>query len=740
VVNENGYNDPPVFSFVLPDQTVTVATPELVIQWTDSDPDSAASIDLYYRAEGGERTLIVAELSEDLDGEADQYRWNASVLPPGSYRISADLFDGETLVTVEGCCEIQVPYQDKSLSITALSPLQTDETGTAWVEVEVSLDQPLLSGSSLTLNYALSDSSEAQLVGPAWLYFSADTWDQPQTIRIKGADDCEIDGDQSYSLMFQPVASDDDAYSGYLPTGLTLVNSDNELLGQTLFICHYQLLSQTPVAGTELVDYAYQAQLSNRGQSLQSADASLNLLASNIPAAQGQLISGGGLSFGEIMADMRVASPQSFVLRYPVGQALETGRLDWMITPGPVLAVLEGTEGNNSLQGGADDDVMEGKGGNDSLYGGAGNDTLIGGSGSDSLYGEAGDDLILISGDDFYADRVYGGSGYDVIQGGSGDDAIRLATIKDVEKIDGQGGNNAIYGTSGSDTLDFSQVELVNIDFIDALAGNDVLYGSADSDILIGNSGSDILYGNGGDDFFIINGSDSGADRVNGGDGFDRVLGGTDDDNFRFANFSGSNRVEIIDGSLGVNRIEGTSGSNRLDFSETELIRINRIDGLAGNDVLTGSPGNDVIVGGDGSDYLYGGPGDDRFMLSSADSGFDRYQGGDGTDQVIGTVLDDEIRIAHFSGVYRVEKIDGGGGLNRILGSTGSNTLDFRDTELIGIANIDGGAGNDVIYGSSAADLIVGGEGSDSVYGEGGDDRFLVSAGDTGYDRYQGGD
>jgi Ca2+-binding RTX toxin-like protein len=79
----------------------------------------------------------------------------------------------------------------------------------------------------------------------------------------------------------------------------------------------------------------------------------------------------------------------------------------------------------------------------------------------------------------------------------------------------------------------------------------------------------------------------------------------------------------------------------------------------------------------------------------------------------------------------------------RIVGSTSSvlgqgDNLDFTNVQLIGIAAIDGGAGNDTIIGSSAADTIIGGAGNDSLSGGGGNDRFEV-IGVSGTDFYDGG-
>lgn len=92
------------------------------------------------------------------------------------------------------------------------------------------------------------------------------------------------------------------------------------------------------------------------------------------------------------------------------------------------MALINGTENDDSLPGtrfadsiygGAGNDVLNAisahniaGAGDDLLYGGDGNDTLLGGSGNDLLYGDTGNDYLL------------GGNGDDVLIGGAGDDAL----------------------------------------------------------------------------------------------------------------------------------------------------------------------------------------------------------------------------------------------------------------------------------------------------------------------------
>ncbi|WP_444956871.1 hypothetical protein [Microbulbifer sp. ZKSA002] len=742
-INENGVNDAPQISLVLPASDITVSEAELLIQWQDSDPDSDADIALYYLYEGGGRTLIADGFGEDEDGDSDQYRWDVSNLLAGSYSLELEITDGENTVTTSGCCTIQVPERESHITVQALTDLETDEAGTSIAVLEVSLDQALAADTSLTLNLGVSDDSEAAILGNNYLQFTADNWQTPQLIQLVGLDDCSVDGDMAYSLVFQPVQSNDNAYSGQLLDSVSLLNLDNETTGQVLFICDYSLESQVPVNDGAELESSYRARLDNLGGGLEDASASLSLLDSPDLNYSASIVSGATLTFADIGSDGSAFSNELLVIRHTAGQPLDFSKFVWDIVAGESQTTLEGTDSNNTLQGTDTADRIDGKGGNDTIHGGDGDDVIIGGSGADTLYGEGGNDIFLVEGNDGSADRFNGGEGFDQVLGGTGDDSIRISVFSGentVERIDGAAGYNVIYGTTSNNTLDFSNTELLNIDFIDGLGGNDTIYGSSASDKIIGNSGSDSLYGNAGDDIFYISGLDSGSDRVNGGTGFDQVIGSDSDDWFRFSVFSGDARVEAIDGAEGNNWILGTSSNNTLDFRDVSLINIARLDAEAGNDTLYGSNVADEIVGGLGSDRLYGEGGDDRFLLTSGDTGFDVYTGGNGDDWLLGTSGDDEFRFSVFSGTATVEVIDGDGGNNQIIGSSSNNTLNFTDTQLLSINLINAAEGNDVVYGSAAADVIEGGIGSDVLYGNSGADIFVLTAGDTGFDQYRGGE
>src|SRR5258706_771035 len=76
------------------------------------------------------------------------------------------------------------------------------------------------------------------------------------------------------------------------------------------------------------------------------------------------------------------------------------------------MATLNGTEGNDTIVGGADNDVINGFGGNDNIQAGGGSDTVLGGAGNDTISGNDG------------TDWVEGGAGNEEVRGGPGQDSI----------------------------------------------------------------------------------------------------------------------------------------------------------------------------------------------------------------------------------------------------------------------------------------------------------------------------
>jgi len=126
---------------------------------------------------------------------------------------------------------------------------------------------------------------------------------------------------------------------------------------------------------------------------------------------------------------------------------------DGLITFG---CTLNGGNGNDTLMGGAGDDVLSGGNGKDKMDGGGGNDSMSGGRGNDLLDGAAGDD------------HMAGGAGNDGLDGGAGDDSMS-----------GGRGNDHLIGGDGSDDISGGRGD----DDVDGGNGADSVYGGAGHDM-----------------------------------------------------------------------------------------------------------------------------------------------------------------------------------------------------------------------------------------------------------------
>lgn len=440
-----------------------------------------------------------------------------------------------------------------------------------------------------------------------------------------------------------------------------------------------------------------------------------------------------------------------------------------------VEAITAGAFTNVSIQGSASANTLdlsavtvtniahiEGGAGDDAITGSVGADVIAGGAGNDRLLGGAGNDVFAFTGANGGFDIIDGGAGSNMIRADASDTVIGLQSTN-VSTITANGfANVSIASSSGNDVFNFGAVTLTGITKIEVGAGDDTvtgsatadtIYGGADADTLSGGNGNDALFGEGNND--LLRG-DAGDDLINGGDG---------DDTIRFSGTGGG--FDGVDGGAGVDKLEalvsgtviglsaisgvetisagtftgvtiaGSALADTLNFGGVTLTGIGKIDGGAGNDVITGSVVADLILGSAGDDTLAGGAGDDTFQYTGTATGFDAVDGGTGTDVI--SVLANSTVIGLVS-IAGVETITAGSftGVS-ILGSSAANLLNFGGVMLTGIAKIDGGAGNDTITGSVVGDVILGGAGDDALLGEAGDDTFQYSGASAGFDAVNGG-
>jgi Ca2+-binding RTX toxin-like protein len=223
---------------------------------------------------------------------------------------------------------------------------------------------------------------------------------------------------------------------------------------------------------------------------------------------------------------------------------------------------ITGTEADDLLFGGIENDIVKGLAGDDILFGDLGDDRLKGGDGDDLLLGGPGDDLLK------------GGGGSNVLFGNAGNDAFVIAGDGDTVVFAEEGddtvwiidGDATIHAGDGFDTLSFARAN-------DAVRVDLSFYGSGDGGTfaLENDEGSGVI-------------ADSGLGEA---DQIEKVIGTPFNDTF--------NLFDIFT----VVSISGGAGD----------------DSFSGTGVLDGGEGNDSFEPDREAD-LTGGPGQDAFILN----------------------------------------------------------------------------------------------------------------------------
>ncbi|HVF53536.1 MAG TPA: Calx-beta domain-containing protein [Actinomycetota bacterium] len=439
---------------------------------------------------------------------------------------------------------------------------------------------------------------------------------------------------------------------------------------------------------------------------------------------------------------------------------------------------VTGSAAGDLLVGGPGDDIIAGGGGADTIRGGLGHDWETGGDGDDTfdqgsvadgmdtLLGDAGFDIVSYrgrttrifasvdqGGDGALDEWDYIGPSTEGVEGGTEEDVLKAAWASGGPGEDEVNGINVashLYGGAGRDTL----IGYGGDDLLDGGPAEDRLLGGDGNDRLRGDGDADSMTGGAGNDEAI---GGPGADVIEVGEGNDRADGGLGDDNIQ-----GEEGDDSLLGGAGSDVIKSGGGSNFADGGEDK----DRLQGAGGTDVfnggseadqLSGGGGHDALRGGDGPDGLLGGEGADHL---SGMEGEDRLEGGDDNDTLFGGDQDDSIFGGagpdtihagegndHASGGAGNDLVTGGGGDDgltgdggddRVSGNGGSDVIKdiwyeggvARAPEEDGSDFLEGGAGNDLVFGLGGKDRLNGGEGDDALSSQGGADELHGGPGD----------
>nr|WP_271857959.1 ubiquitin-like protein [Planktomarina sp.] len=472
---------------------------------------------------------------------------------------------------------------------------------------------------------------------------------------------------------------------------------------------------------------------------------------------------------------------------------IKAGTGDDILEGGAGNDTLDGGAGDDTLDGGSGDDTLDGGDGDDTLDGGDGDDLLDGGDGDDTLDGGAGDDVYRVigtlddalkfadpdnldlsnsvtitdllgndtvaisdtqgldsyrfvnsqtdvtfqfasgrkvimnkltdgslsvenfrwfrepafnNGGDYTVDFTIVTSPEEILDtssmfaGTDGADEVVLPSLDISGEIDTGSGWSEIYLNDGDDTLTMSK----NLNFIVHMGGGD------DTVFAQEKSGHEANLGY-GDDFFY-GGADS--DTIYGSFGDDTLNGGAGDDTLN----SGSGD-DILDGGAGNDTIilesNGTFGSDLFAYNVSSSLQAGteesiNLDGKTRfGDVMDGGANVDTVELTDGSD---------AFFLHDSFGGFHSSL----------TLVED---YNSRPGTVRIANIE------NIISGAGNDIVDLTspDYSLVGQnITVDGGSGDDTLWGSDASETLKGGVGDDELFGGAGTN---VLTGGLGADEFQ---
>ncbi len=199
-------------------------------------------------------------------------------------------------------------------------------------------------------------------------------------------------------------------------------------------------------------------------------------------------------------------------------------------------------------------------------------------------------------------------------------------------------------------------------------------------------------------------------------------------------------------GTITNGAVTGTAGDNSID-EVSRGAALMTVDAGAGNDTVNTGVGAQTISGGVGDDAIDGGDGVDTAVFAGAVTGYRVTAALNGTD-VSFTVDDTAAAAGGDDGtdtLSGIEILRFGADSFAVFEHDATGRIE-ADSEIIfgnsapngdGTMAVDGGAGDDLLFGFGGGDVLVGGAGHDRIFG--GDDNDTLTGGE-GEDTIDGGE
>ncbi|RYD24414.1 MAG: hypothetical protein EOP89_11430, partial [Lysobacteraceae bacterium] len=317
--------------------------------------------------------------------------------------------------------------------------------------------------------------------------------------------------EERYSYLFE----------GYLQAFDNIVVSNNLVDGAAFDVVHYNAEQPDSVRVTDHDQalgklYIPRANTAPTDLTISASSVAENLMAGTVVGTvTAQDAEGGALTYS-----LLGNANERFAINGTTGEVTTQTLLDYEATP-TIAITVRATDAGGLFRdqqftvtvGDVNPEMVSGTNANETIIGGAGDDVFSMAGGNDQLFGRAG------------MDQLFGGDGDDLLDGGLGTDILNGGMGNDRYVIDNAGDQISEFGGNGIDTVlssvsyvlgtDLENLVLTGTAAINA-TGNDA------NNYIIGNAGRNVLAGGAGDDIIAtVNGNaafkpDAGFDQVVG--------------------------------------------------------------------------------------------------------------------------------------------------------------------------------------------------------------------------------
>ena len=162
------------------------------------------------------QTVTAIGVDDDVDDGDQPY----AIITGGT--ISQDPYYARLLVADAGATNLD--DDEAGITVTPTGGLVTSEGGGSATFTVVLDTQPT---ANVTIGIYSSNTSEGT-GSKSSLTFTPSNWNTPQTVKVKGKDDSEDDGDIAYTIITAPAASGDPLYNAWDAPNVSVTNSDND--------------------------------------------------------------------------------------------------------------------------------------------------------------------------------------------------------------------------------------------------------------------------------------------------------------------------------------------------------------------------------------------------------------------------------------------------------------------------------------------------------------------------------